>query len=107
MIRRAAGDDHDLVDGIKLPVVEPQPFQLRRLALEAFLEHLAQHPGLLVDLLEHEMRVALFLDRVDLEGHGIDFRLDRLAAKGRNIDLIFAQDRQLAVFKIDDLAGMF
>ena len=108
VIRRAAGDHHDpphppqevIVDRPHLAEVDP--IHPRR----ALADRLRHRVSLLVDLLQHERLVALLLGRLGVPVDLDHLALQRFALSGQELDPLGAQDDDLVVVDVLDLAGL-
>jgi len=105
VIRRAASHDHDLFNAAQLRVIQPDPVQHHPAGLHTGFQHGFDNPGLFVNFFKHKMRETLFLHRIDAELDRVDTMPDRFAAESPDINFIPAQNRHLAVFKVNDLFG--
>jgi hypothetical protein len=83
---------------------------LSRTSVRAFLDPAAQgvadHVGLLVDFLQHEMGIALLLGGRIVPVHVLDLELDRVALEVFDLVAIAADFADLAVVDIQHVAGV-
>ncbi len=70
-------------------------------------EAVGNRPRLLVDLLEHEVRIAPLLDRVEREGELVHLLRERHVVDRADVARARADHGQLAVVEVDDLVGVF
>ena len=97
MIARTAADDIDLVDGLDVFLSQGQVFEHDLVVFEVALHGVAHHARLLVDLFEHEIRVAAALGGIRIPIDMGYLRLKRLAACVLVLDAILAKNGQLTV----------
>ena len=106
---RAAAQDQDAIDrpergGVQMHLFEEHPARLRRGSAE---HGLADRPRLLVDFLQHEMRVARLLRHHRIPGD-VSRRLgDRPAAEVRKHDACPRHNRDLAIVQEGHVARVF
>ena len=100
MIRRAAGDNMDAFD---LPdLLRRQgdfPGEIRLSVLDPSGEGVADRPGLLVDLLQHEMIVSAFFRRDHIPVHPKRFPLDGLSVRLHQADIVPGEHGHLPVIQ--------
>jgi hypothetical protein len=105
--RGPAGEDEDLVDAAELAFVGPQLVEVESAVLaEPAEEGLADRLGLLVDLLEHEVLVALLLGRVDVPADRVAVRFGLVAVDVDDLDALGGDPGDLAVEERGDVAGV-
>ena len=106
MIGGSAGDDIDAVDVIQLLKREAEPIDVDAAGgTQTPDKRVANDARLLVDLLEHEVRIARLLCHVDVPVDVSDLRLNRgtrLVGKG---DSPRSELRELAILENDDVAS--
>ena len=83
----AAGHHEDLVDHAQVVVRHAHLVQVNRAAVDAADQRVAHRVGLLVDLLEHEVRIAALLGGLEVPRHFALLGLDLVAVHRRNADL--------------------
>ena len=92
MVRRAAGDDHDLVDLAELGIGEAHLVEVEQpLPVHAAAQRIGHGLGLLRDLLEHEEVVAALFGGRGIPGDREGLRLAHLAVKVGD-DHVIARD---------------
>ena len=106
MPRRAAGEDHNLLDGAQLVIRDVElPQQDRAVFLGDAPEHrLLDDPGLLEDLLQHEMLVAGFLGHHRIPLDPMRHFRDRLPCEICEVHPCARDHRHLLVAQEDHVA---
>ena len=101
-----AGDQDDLVDGGEMLIKLLHPLDEDRRALfgKPPADGVPDGPGLLVDLLEHEVLVAALLRQDGAPKHLLDRTLDRLAVERRDMHPFPREDHHLAVVQEEDVS---
>ena len=104
VVRRAAGDDIDLADIADLLVSHVQVAQHDAAVLNAGGGRPADGMGLLVDLFEHEVRVAALFRSVDVPVDVVSLLLHGVHLAVIDADAVCTEDGELAIVEVGDVA---
>ncbi len=108
MPRGAAGNDIDPVQGAEKIIFETQVFEenLSLLFPDPSGNRIGNRPRLLMNLLEHEVPVAILFRHDRAPGDGLRRLLDRSPIERGNRHALRGKDHQLAIFEENHLLGV-
>ena len=108
VISRTARHDIDAANPCQILLCQRNPVQANLAGrIQPAADRLADCLRLLIDLLEHEMRIALFFGGIHIPGHMKNLAMHRFSLLVENLDFVRRDDNHFPVFNQVDFLAVF